>query len=352
VRFAVKLANQTVTLPRKPVDLASGQYFFWPINFDMDGQRLTYATAQPVARLDQGAAGSLYVFVAQPDVPVEFVFWPGAKGCVSAPRAKVSEAGGEVAVEDVTPALAPAFTLNCAGQRPVSALVLSQTQARQLAIGELQGRRRLVLSESQAHFQDGRLVLRSAGQPHMRAAVYPALAQPVAASAGVREAGRDGLFQVLETAVPEQVFKVSAKPVRAAQAMPPIKIGGNARAALLPDPETFGVSAAWELKLDKRPAGSVDGALLDIDFVGDVARLFEGTRMVDDWYYNGQRWQLGLNNLSGKAGQPLMLTVLPLRADAPIYLPKEHWPDFGGQPQLAALRAVKVVPVYRVVIGR
>jgi hypothetical protein len=96
----------------------------------------------------------------------------------------------------------------------------------------------------------------------------------------------------------------------------------------------------------------VDSALLDIDFVGDVARLFEGTRMVDDWYCNGQRWQLGLHYLGARADDPFMLTVLPLRADAPIYLPKEHRPDFGGQPQLAALRAVKVVPVFRLVIGR
>jgi hypothetical protein len=46
------------------------------------------------------------------------------------------------------------------------------------------------------------------------------------------------------------------------------------------------------------------------------------------------------------------LTVLPLRADAPIYLPREHRPDFGGKPQLAELKGVKVVPVYRVEIGK
>jgi len=47
----------------------------------------------------------------------------------------------------------------------------------------------------------------------------------------------------------------------------------------------------------------------------------------------------------------VICTVLPLRADAPIYLPREHWPDFGGKPQAAELKAVKVVPVYRVEIG-
>jgi len=39
--------------------------------------------------------------------------------------------------------------------------------------------------------------------------------------------------------------------------------------------------------------------------------------------------------------------VLPLRADAPIYLPKEARPDFGGKAQLAQLRGVTITPVYK-----
>ena len=360
VRFAVKLAGETVTLPRQPVDLASGSYFFWPLNFDLDGQRLRYATAQPVARLDRGAAGSVYVFAAQPGVPVEFSFGAGARSCIGAPHAQVRQldAGGEpggatagtMLVDAIRPGLDVALTLQCGGQRPVSVLVLSQEQARQLAIGTVQGERRLVISDSQADFESGRLVLRSAGQPAFSAAVYPALPAGVQASAKLDTAGHEGMFQLLKAALPAQTLTASARQVREAQAAPPVKIGGNAKAALQPEPEVFGVSAAWELNVDGARAKGVESALLDIDFVGDVARLFDGTRMVDDWYYNGQRWQYGLPAKPSR--NPLTLTVLPLRADAPIYLPREHRPDFKGQAQIATLRGVKVVPVYRLDIGR
>lgn len=351
LRFAVKLPGATVTLPRKPVDLPSGSYFVWPINFDMDGHRLRYATAQPVARLDHGGAGSTYVFAAQDGVPVEFAFGAEARGCVAAPRARIDDSGGQLLVDGIQPGLDSALTLRCAGKRPVTVLVLGQDSARQLAIGQFQGQRRLVISDSQAYFDGGRLVLRGAGQPTLRAAIYPTLAAAPKASAKLDPAGREGLFQVLQARLPELKIAASFKQVRAARAMPPIRIGGSAKAALLPDPETFGASGAWEIALGALPAQGIDGALLDIDFVGDVARLFDGTRMVDDWYYNGQRWQYGLHNLAAGRKGPLTLTVLPLRADAPIYLPKEHRPDFGGQPQLAKVRAVKVVPVYRVEIG-
>jgi hypothetical protein len=81
--------------------------------------------------------------------------------------------------------------------------------------------------------------------------------------------------------------------------------------------------------------------------VGDIGRLFAGTRLLDDWYYFGYRWQIGLKQFAGALQQPLRLSVLPLRADAPIYLPREHRPDFAGQAQIATLSGVTLTPVYR-----
>jgi hypothetical protein len=351
VQFSVKLAGQTVTLPRQSVDIAAGSYFFWPLNFDLDGHRLQYATAQPVARLERGKAGSVFVFAAQDGVAPEFALDAAVRGCVKAPRARLAEAAGAVLVEGIQPGLDAALTLECAGRKPVTVLVLSQQQARQLAIGQLQGERRLVLSESQAHFANGRLVLRSAGKPAFRAAVFPALPLPLKGSATLKAGGQAGMFQLLEATLPAQTVAVSARQLRAAQPVPPVKIGGNAKAAVQPDPEAFGNSAAWELSLGTTRPKGVDAALLEIDFVGDVARLFDGTRMVDDWYYNGQQWQFALHNLPARENAALNMTVLPLRSDAPIYLPKEHRPAFNGQAQLAELRGVKVTPVYRIEIG-
>lgn len=352
VQFAVKLAGKTVTMPRHPVDIAAGSYFFWPINFDMDGYRLQYATVQPVARLERGKAGSVVVFAAQDGIAPEFALDEAARGCIKAPRARFADAAGGVLVEGIQPGLDAAFTLDCAGKRPVTVLVLAQQQARQLAIGQLQGERRLVLTDSQAHFANGKLVLRSAGKPAFRAAVFPALTLPRKGKPAVNAGGKDGMFQVLEAVLPAQTLDVTARQLRAAQPVPPVRIGGNAKAAVQPDAEVFGNSAAWELSLGSRRPQGVDSALLEIDFVGDMARLFDGTRMVDDWYYNGQQWQFALQNMRTRERGPLTLTVLPLRADAPIYLPREHRPAFNGQQQLAELRGVKVTPVYRIEIGR
>ncbi|MFN4116526.1 MAG: glycoside hydrolase family 35, partial [Inhella sp.] len=125
--------------------------------------------------------------------------------------------------------------------------------------------------------------------------------------------------------------------------------GGHANAAMQPIPEAWRAAAAWTLTLPKLPlGGGVDDWLLQIDAVADMGRLFAGTRMLDDWYVNGQAWEIGVKGLGSelKSG-PLRLSLLPLRADAPIYWPREHKPDFGGKPQIADLRAARLIPVYR-----
>ena len=111
----------------------------------------------------------------------------------------------------------------------------------------------------------------------------------------------------------------------------------------------FAAAASWAIELPAAlPAG--EQLLLEIDFVGDIGRLFAGKRLLDDWYYNGKRWQVDLRALGLRAGAELQLSVLPLRSDAPIYLDAAHRPPFAGQAQVAALRTARLVAVRRVAI--
>lgn len=326
VRYSVKLPKETVVFPSKPIDVADGSYFVWPVNMDLDGTRLSYATAQPLVRLDSGKAGVVYVFAAAAGIPVEFAFDAAAQ--VAAPGARTSQSNGKTVVEGIAPGTGVAMTIKQA--RPVTILVLTPEQARQLTVGQLAGQRRLVLSAQQTWFNDGALELRSDGNPAFRYAVYPALSKGTA----------DGVFQVFGKTLPARSVKATITPVREARAMRATMIGGLANAAIQPVPESFGAAAAWRIDV---PQGEKD-ALIDLDFVGDIGRLFSGTRMLDDWYYSGYGWQYALKH---RGTAPLSLSVLPLRADAPIYLPREDRPDFGGKPQVAELRGVRVTPIYR-----
>jgi hypothetical protein len=362
-QFNIKLPGRAITLPSKPVEIADGVYFIWPLNLDLDGTNLAYATAQPLTLLDQGKAGIVAVFAASAGIPVELSFDAAAR--IAAPGAQVTVADGRALVTGVQPGAGAAVTLQREGKRPLTIVVLTPEQSQQLSVLQLAGQRRLVLSAQQTYAGDGALQLRSTGSGKFRFGVYPALgSKPKAssdsaawsakatgsapsASVTLRTAGTDGLFQVFEAELPARELKATVTQTRTAQAAPPVMIGGLAKSAIQPIPESFKAAGAWQVNVPREQLRGLDDALLQIDFVGDIGRLYSGTRLLDDWYYSGYQWQFGLRQNAALLDQPLTVSVLPLRADAPIYLPKEARPDFGSEKQLATVRGVSLIPVYQ-----
>jgi hypothetical protein len=322
------------------VDVPSGAYFIWPVNFDLDGVRLAYATAMPVARLDEGREGVTYVFAAAPGIPAELAFPASTPARIDGASAPNGDAALRL-VRVQRPGTDAVVDIEHGGKR-VRLMVLTPEQARTLAVGVIAGKRRLVLSDAQVWFEDGALQLRSRDEPRFSFAVYPALDK---APGGAAWAGRkDGRFQRFEANVAPVRAEAVATQLRPAGNVQAVPVGGRANTAMRPYPEQFRPAAAWTLQVSAPAAPQVEQYLLQPDMVGDVGRLFDGTRMVDDWFYSGYGWEYPL---AGGANPALTLQVLPLRADAPIYLPKEAWPDFGGKPQAVALRGVKLAPVYR-----
>ena len=347
LRFSVQLPGETLVFPNQPLDIADGDYFIWPFHFDMDGIDLRYATAQPVARIDLGKDGVVYVFAAHKTLPVEFAFDAGLAGAITTGGAPAATHDGQLLVDAVKPGTGEAITVQRPGAGPVRIVVLDSEQAQHLTIATLAGRRRLLLTDQQALVDGaGELELRSAGKPDFHLGVFPPLARAPSASAPLERSGKDGIFQTFDAHLPERRISATMTPVRGAQPAPPVAIGGPAHAAVEPAPESFKAAASWTVAIPRAQLKGLDDALLNIDFVGDFARLYSGAHMLDDWFYSGYGWQFGLRQVDAALDQPLTVSVMPLRADAPIYIPKEGRPDFGANKQIAELRGVTVTPVY------
>ncbi|HEY8026895.1 MAG TPA: beta-galactosidase [Burkholderiaceae bacterium] len=344
VQFSIGLPEQKLVFPAKALDVPDGSYFIWPFNFDLDGTLLRYATALPVARLDEGKEGVIYVFAASEGIPVELGFNADVAGSINAPGATFVKGDGTVTLQQLQPGLGGAVSLRQAGGRKITLIILTSEQARHLTISESHGKRRLAISEQEAWYTKDQLQLRSVGQGSVRAAIFPAIRK---IPAPFSEVGSEGLFQILQARLPEHHIDIHVTPDRPALDAPAVMRGGLAQAALQPLPESFRNAASWHIVVSPQQLKDLDEAYLQIDFVGDIGRLFSGTRMIDDWYYGIGTWQVGMKYAELKSGEPLSLSVMPLRADAPIYLSKESRPNFEGQAQIAWLRGVNLIPVYR-----
>lgn len=344
-RFQAKLelTSGVLLVPAKPVDVPAGTCLFWPVNFDLEGVRLAYATAEPVCRL---RAGHVFVFAAQPGIPVEFAF-PRDGATVTAPGGRVRVLGDRCEVVDLRPGRGVAVVIHRAGKTDLRIVVLPREDALNLAKLDLGGMERLCLSPA-AIYGDGTVLHLSSDQPAgLRVALFPG---PSRTPAGFRALGREGLFSAYGAEVeappqpqPEVTLLRDAGPAPEVRWNPDPK----RRIPLAPQAPAFAEAAVWHIGLPDTVVASPGRTLLRIRYVGDVARLYAGHRLVEDNDYKGTPLEFGLWRLTeAERRDGLTLRVLPLRKDAPIYLPKDAWPDFGTRTQTASLGRVSLVVRY------
>ena len=106
--------------------------------------------------------------------------------------------------------------------------------------------------------------------------------------------------------------------VKEAGALRTITMGVN-KAAEEPLDEDFEHAAVYTIDLPEAP---VEGRLLNIDYRGDVARLYANGQLIDDNFYYGRPFQYALWRLP-KGCRQLELRILPLQKDMPVYFPRE-----------------------------
>lgn len=118
---------------------------------------------------------------------------------------------------------------------------------------------------------------------------------------------------------------------------------GRSHIALAPTEADFTNAAVWKITLP----GHVDldaDPILRIHYLGDVARVTLNGKLIDDDFYSGRDFEIGLKRygreiLSGD----LELQILPLRADAPIFFEPRCRPDFGANASMLDLQSVQLI---------
>jgi hypothetical protein len=281
VQFSLKLPGGELVFPQKPVTIPADDFFFWPFNLDLGGAKLIYATAQPVCKtVDYDTL--IFYFAETPGVKAEFVFDPQSLALV---RRKPAQAVFDV----LKPSRKPAIHLQTKASQEIQIVLLSEADS-------------LALQKD-----------------------------------------IDRLAEFAKTPKPSTV-QVKAELLRPAG--PPREIPlstGRSPIAIAPVDSDFTNAAVWQItlpqKLDLR-----SNPLLRIHYVGDVARLTLNGRLIDDNFYAGRTFDLGLNRYAPEIlTGDLRLEILPLRKDAPIYFEPKDRPDFGTNESMVKLQSAAIV---------
>jgi hypothetical protein len=329
----IKLPGGGITVPAQPVTIPANSYFVWPFNLSFGQLKLNYATAQLLTQLDT-PTGKLVVFFAIPGIAPEFSFEPG-----TAPEATVHPKSGRDFPFQVTDRAGVKTTF----------LVLTEAEAEQATILHLGSNDHLVLSASDVFFDGGTLHLRSTAGPTQIFSIYPD------APFG-RPGKREGLFTDYTLSQPVKHPTLSIAQTQVAAPRSKVELGPyidwrHGSTPLVPPLSAFDQAAVWKLQWRNPDFTGLSNVLLQIDYTGDIGRLASSTALLDDNFYNGLPWQIGLKRFGPQtAAGPLTLKILPMVKGAPIYLDAKARAQMEQQPSSPQLVQARLIPEYESVL--
>jgi hypothetical protein len=317
VQFTLALKDETLRLPAQPVDIPSDSYGIWPVNMDLAGVTLRYATAQPVCRLAVAGA-QLFIFSALPGIAAEFMFDPRTLNMQGIPGAQ-TEDGWRIA--DLKPGTDCLFRLQSSTGQPLLVLVLDAAQSRQVYKLRWYGEERVFLCDA-ALWVDGEALHIDAQHAGASFAVFPITGRSLVAAGRTLMGKPDGVFMRFNLPSNAVELPLRTQCVRTAATIAPVRIGPG-EVAQAPEEAIWQAAEEWHVEL---PQAAPD-VLLRISYTGDAARAYVGERLIADNFYHGRPWEIAIRHTQTEAfSLGVTLKFLPLRNDAPIYLPPECRP--------------------------
>lgn len=262
-----------------------------PFNLLMGSVNLRYATAQPLMKIDDGGTDH-YIFFAPEGMQPEYVF--------------SQETVRGKAVRKVTPGTGSTFTVTGRDGSRVRITTLTHREA--LNAVKVDGK---ILITGATVLPDGDgISLQQLSDPEFRYVLYPSAAG----------------------------WKEQVKSVEAVRPGCEVSRVGTRRMSVKFDP----AAAA---------APQVHEYFLKVDYVGDVAMAFLEGKMVQDEFWHGEPWMIGLKRHSAALGrEPMSFYFRPINKGHECLqdLPADVQPDFSRSDAVLEIRSAEIVPQYQV----
>jgi hypothetical protein len=263
------------------VTIPADEFFFWPFNLDLGDAKLIYATAQPICRTEDGDTQTVF-FAETLGVKAEFVFDPKTLASLQDVFKDVKPGYGGVS-----------FQMKTKSGTSIQVILLNEKSSTD-AFAKMQK-------------EDSRWLMVSVRGQEVSTQLATELLQPA------------GLAREIPLS------------------------SDKSHVAIAPTDADFTNAAVWKINLPAKLDLS-QNPILRIHYVGDVARLTLNGRLIDDNFYSGRTFDLGLKRYAPEIlTGDLRLEILPLRKDAPIFFEPKDKPDFGTNETLLKLLSAEIV---------
>ncbi len=294
LQLKLDLKNETLKIPSNGTFmLPKDESVILPFNLDMDGTLLKYATAQLLMKIDDNGIDH-YFFFAPEGMTTEYLF---DKATIKGKALYKPVAGFK-----------STFALKTTTGKTVKVTTLTRHQA----LNALKVNGKLLIADATVLPREDGADLLCLGRNTVDYVVYPS----------------------------KQGFKPQTATVEAVAPQIEVKKAGPRRMSVKFKPQTSNLKP------------QVQEYFLRINYVGDVAMAFMKGQLVQDEFYHGEPWTIGLKRYyNDLKTDPLTFYFRPLRPDVPFLrdLPREAIPDFINGP-VVDVKQIEIIPEYKFII--
>ena len=340
VQFRLDTGGALATVPHQPVTVPTDAYFIWPAGLRIGAARLHHATVQPLTRWKEGEREVLVAF-AHPGIAPTLCFDAAGVRALNAPAEQLTTLDDGRLL--LTPPLGDTplvFAVTDALGVEHHIVLLPRALAEQALHTRVNGRERLLISPYLRYVQDDVLVL---SVPHDAASaqvqVFPC--DDLAGGGGASEfMGIDaGLKSMSFPSIATEQLRESAQ-VPAPQMGP--HIAWRQRAVpMAPADAFYDTAARVRLTIPTKVPSDQGRVLLAIDYIGDAARLYADGVLVDDHFYDGETWWVGVDRFAREGRWPkLEVAILAADPEAPIFMEEPARLRLRDAPARACLTGV------------
>ncbi|HEY5408347.1 MAG TPA: beta-galactosidase [Ginsengibacter sp.] len=130
VQFNIKLKNENVLFPAKPLNISDSSIFIFPINFDMEGTNLKYATAQPLCKINQQNK-TTWIFFDALNQPPECCFDAGNIEKIESVNGKIEKKNNQYIISKLKPGLNCVISIYTSTGKEQKIIILTKEQSKQ-----------------------------------------------------------------------------------------------------------------------------------------------------------------------------------------------------------------------------
>lgn len=343
----IRFPEGELRVPRQPVNLPANSSFVLPVNLDLGPAKLEYSTAQLITHV-RNDGEQTWFFFAIPGLTPEFVLKTSNTISVRTSSGVITRNVGSVVVRDILPARNNTIEITGNANKYARIVVLTQQEADEFwLLSRSSGRTLALLSPAHIFANGDQVHVRSTNASNMRAFIFtpPSAGTPQKKSNAAVNLWKEYTFpvQVREVAIETDKVRDAGPPTP--QRMGPYIDFRKDHTPMAPEDGDFARAAAWKVRIHTAPKVGLSDLFLKIHYIGDVARLNRGETLLDDDFYNGSTWEIGLKQFGlNHLNTELDLRILPLVPGAKIYLDESAWRGISAP--TAEVKEVELLPEY------